>query len=46
MHYTEIMSKSLNKDKTKKISLSGPTELSGLFQTIKDTEYDAGSTSM
>ena len=44
MHYTEIMSKSSdNKDKSKKISLNGPTELSGLFQTIKDTEYNAGS---
>ena len=45
MHYTEIMSKSIDsKDKSKKISLTDPTELSGLFQTINDTEYDAGST--
>ena len=38
MHYTENMSKSL--DKTKKTSRRDPTDLSGLFQTIKDTEYD------
>jgi PAS domain S-box-containing protein len=45
MHYTEIMSKLAdNKDKTKKISLINPTDLSGLFQTIKGIEYDAGST--
>lgn len=45
MHYTEIMSKSAdNKDKTKKTSLINPTDLSGLFQTIKDIEYDDGST--
>jgi PAS domain S-box-containing protein len=45
MHYTEIMSKSVDsKDKRKKTSLSSQMELSGLFQTIRDTEYDAGST--
>jgi len=45
MHYTEIMSKSTdNKDKSKKISFTDPTGLSGLFQTINDTGHDADST--
>jgi PAS domain S-box-containing protein len=40
MDYTENMNKSL--DKARKTSLTGSTDLSGLFQTIKDIEYDTG----
>jgi PAS domain S-box-containing protein len=45
MHYTEIMSKPTDsKDRTKKTSLSGPTRLNRLFQTISDTKCDVDST--
>jgi PAS domain S-box-containing protein len=44
MHYTEKMSKSIDsKDKSKTTSLTDPTGLSGLFQTINATGYDADS---